>query len=91
MKVDPYSSHSVILSRLGPGRDRRLLDVGTAQGEFARLLSQQGFTVTGIDCDAELVKNARQNCMDLVQLDLDQAIPDFVEPFDVRSFRIECG
>ena len=83
LKGDPYSSHSIILSRLGPGGGRRLLDVGTAQGELTRLLAQQGFAVTGIECDAQLANHARQTCTDLVELDLDRAIPDFPEPFDV--------
>ena len=83
LKVDPYSSHSVILSRLGPGRGRRLLDVGTAQGEFARLLSQQGFTVTGIELDPQLAGHARQTCTELVEVDLDRSIPEFRQPFDV--------
>lgn len=83
LKVDPYSSHSVILARLGPGRGRHLLDVGTAQGELGRLLLQQDFTVTGIERDAELAAHARQTCTDLVVLDLDRAIPEFRQPFDV--------
>ncbi len=83
LKGDPYSSHSIILARLGPGAGRRLLDVGIAQGEFTRLLAQRGFAVTGIERDAQLAAYARQACIDLVELDLDRAIPDFREPFDV--------
>lgn len=83
LKTDSYSSHSIILSRLGPGRDRRLLDVGTAQGELTRRLSQQGFVVTGIERDAQFADHARPTCADLVELDLDQAIPEFRKPFDV--------
>ncbi len=83
LKADSYSSHSIILSRLGPGRGRRLLDVGTAQGELTRLLSQQGFTVTGIERDAQLASHARQTCADLIELDLNRAIPEIREPFDV--------
>lgn len=83
LKRDPWSSHSIILARLGPGKGRRLLDVGTAQGELTRLLSEQGFVVTGIEGDAQLAAHARQTCADLVELDLDRAIPEFRQPFDV--------
>lgn len=83
LKADPYSSHSLILSRLGPGGGRRLLDVGTAQGELTRLLSEQGFVVTGVEGDAQLAAHARQTCTDLVEVDLDRAIPEFRQPFDV--------
>lgn len=83
LKPDPYSSHSIILSWLGPGRDRRLLDVGTAQGDLTRLLSQRGFTVTGIERDAQFADHSRQTCAELLELDLDRAMPEFREPFDV--------
>lgn len=83
LKVDPYSSHSLILSRLGQGGGRRLLDVGTAQGELTRLLSERGFVVTGVEGDAQLAAHARPTCMDLVEIDLDRAIPEFRQPFDV--------
>ena len=33
---DPYSSHSVILSRVGDGKGRKVLDVGAAQGVLAQ-------------------------------------------------------
>jgi hypothetical protein len=32
LKSDAYSSHAVILDRLGPGRGRTLLDAGAADG-----------------------------------------------------------
>lgn len=83
LKTDPWSSHSIILSRLGPGGGRRLLDVGTAQGELARLLSQQGFIVTGIESNAPLAAHARQTCANLIELNLNRAIPEFRESFDV--------
>lgn len=83
LKLEPYSSHSIILSRLGPGRGRRLLDVGAAHGALARLLSQQGFVVTAIEFDPELAGLTRQTGTEVVEVDLDQSIPDFGEPFDV--------
>lgn len=83
LKRDPYSSHSIILSRLGPGGGRCLLDVGTARGELTRLLSQQGLVVTGIEGNAQFATHARQACADLIELDLDERIPEFRQPFDV--------
>lgn len=59
------------------------MDVGTAQGDLARFLSQQGFVVTGLECDGQLAVHARQSCADLIELDLDQVLPEFREPFDV--------
>lgn len=83
LNIDPYSSHSLILARLGPSGGRRLLDVGTAQGELASILSKQGFLVTGIERDADLAAHARQACSAVVEADLDKSIPEFDDPFDV--------
>ena len=84
LKTDPYSSHGVILSGLGPGRGRRLLDVGTAQGDLARGLKAQGFVVSGIERDPQLAAHARTHCEAVHELDLDaDAIPAFQERFDV--------
>jgi 2-polyprenyl-3-methyl-5-hydroxy-6-metoxy-1,4-benzoquinol methylase len=57
--------------------------VGAAHGALARLLSQQGFVVTAIELDPELAGLTRQTGTEVVEVDLDQSIPDFSEPFDV--------
>ena len=50
MKGGKYSSHALLADRFAsPGRARRVLDVGCAEGQFADLLARRGYTVTGID------------------------------------------
>lgn len=83
LKDDPYSSHSVIFKRLGPGLGRRLLDVGAADGSVAGRLSRQGFVVTCLERDPELAERARESCDRVVTCDLDQAIPPLENRYDV--------
>ena len=59
LKSDPYSSHAVILSRLGEGRGRRALDVGAADGFLAELLTRQGWQVTALERDPAQAAKAR--------------------------------
>lgn len=80
---DPYSSHSVILSRVGPGDGRRLLDVGAAQGVMARRLTERGFEVTSIESDPELAALARAHCHHMIEADLDGELPELNGQFDV--------
>jgi SAM-dependent methyltransferase len=50
MKGGKYSSHALLADRFAsPGRGRRVLDVGCAEGQFAGLLARRGYSVTGID------------------------------------------
>jgi SAM-dependent methyltransferase len=84
---DPYSSHSVILSLLQSGGNRRLLDVGAAHGYLAATLRDRGFCVTGIEANPDLAREAAQHCDELVVADLDAPLPPFNEPFDV----VLCG
>src|SRR5438270_11024206 len=51
LKRDRYSSHSVILSLLGDGGGRTLLDIGAAQGDVAALLTGVGFQVIAVEGD----------------------------------------
>lgn len=83
LKRDPYSSHSVILSRLGAGRGRRLLDVGAADGFLAGQLTEQGYEVTCIEGDPELAALAAGKCRAVVVADLDRDTPDLDGVFDV--------
>ena len=61
-KDDPYSSHSLILARLGDGRGRKLLDVGAADGFLAERLTAQGWTVTALERDPGLAAQAHGRC-----------------------------
>ena len=80
---DPYSSHSVILARVGEGKGRRLLDVGSAQGVLAQKFTDRGFDVTCIEGSAELAALGRDKCHEMIVADLDKPLPQLKEPFDV--------
>lgn len=81
-KDDPHSSHSVILTRLGEGRGRRVLDVGAADGFLAERLTAQGWSVTALERDPELAARARGRCKEVVVADLEAAPPLLSGPFD---------
>jgi len=83
LKDHPYSSHSVILSLLGSGHGRRLLDVGAADGFLARRLTAQGYEVTCIERDPQLATRAAAVCRTAVVADLDWDSPELDGPFDV--------
>jgi 2-polyprenyl-3-methyl-5-hydroxy-6-metoxy-1,4-benzoquinol methylase len=82
LKSDPYSSHAVILSRLGEGRGRRALDVGAADGFLAELLTRQGWQVTALERDPAQAAKARGRCHEVIVADLDQAAPRLQGSFD---------
>jgi len=87
LKADPYSSHAVILSRLGEGRGRRVLDVAAADGFLSELLTKQGWVVTAIERDPEQAARARGKCKEVVMADLERPLPELGGPFDA----IVCG
>ena len=80
---DPHSSHSVILTKVGEGTGRRLLDVGAAQGVLARRFTERGFEVTCIEGDPQLAELAGKHCHRLVVADLDGSLPALEGKFDV--------
>jgi SAM-dependent methyltransferase len=80
-KADPYSSHSVILSRLGLGRGRRALDVGAADGFLAERLTAQGWVVTAIERDREQAARVRGRCHDVIVMDLERDQPQLDGPY----------
>jgi 2-polyprenyl-3-methyl-5-hydroxy-6-metoxy-1,4-benzoquinol methylase len=82
LKSDPYSSHAVILSRLGNGHGRRALDVGAADGFLAELLTRQGWQVTALERDPAQAAKARGRCHEVIVADLDQAAPRLQGFFD---------
>lgn len=83
LKGDAYSSHSVIVSRVGEGRGRRLLDVGAADGFLAQRFTEQGYEVTCIEGDPELAAVAASKCRRVVVADLDRDTPELDGRFDV--------
>ncbi|HSE04247.1 MAG TPA: class I SAM-dependent methyltransferase [Methylomirabilota bacterium] len=82
IKDDPYSSHSLILARLGEGRGRRALDVGAADGFLAERLTAQGWSVTALERDPELAARARGRCKEVLVADLEEAPPLLHNSFD---------
>jgi 2-polyprenyl-3-methyl-5-hydroxy-6-metoxy-1,4-benzoquinol methylase len=80
---DPFSSHSLILARVGEGRGRRLLDVGAAQGILAQRFMERGFEVTCLEGDPTLAAMAQGKCHRMIVADLDKEIPELEGPFDV--------
>lgn len=82
LKSDPYSSHAVILARLGEGGGRRALDVGAADGFLAELLTRQGWQVTALERDPAQAAKARGRCHEVIVADLDEAAPRLDGMFD---------
>jgi len=80
---DPYSSHSVILARVGDGKGKRLLDVGSAQGVLAQRFTQRGFEVTCIEGSPELAALGKDKCHEMIVADLDKPLPPLNGQFDV--------
>ena len=82
LKDDRYSSHALILDRLGEGRGRRVLDVGAADGFLAEKLTAQGWEVTALEGDPDLADRARTRCRHVVVADLERGMPRLTGPFD---------
>jgi SAM-dependent methyltransferase len=66
-----------------------VLELGCGNGNNARLFTEYGWTVTGIDIDAGALDNARANWSDeppnsweFIQADLRDGLPDVDGPFD---------
>ncbi len=83
LKADPYSSHSAILNFLGAGGGKRLLDVGSADGYLAEILSARGYEVTCLEGDRDLALRAAGKCRHVVLADLDHEIPPLDGLYDV--------
>ena len=86
LKDDPYSSHSVIVSLLGAGGGRHLLDVGAADGFLAELLTACGWIVTALERDPVQAERARGRCHEVIVGDLAEAAPKLPGPFAAVVF-----
>lgn len=53
------------------GTNKRVLDVGCATGYLAKLMQSNGCRVTGMDINAEALKEAEPFCEEVIHLDLD--------------------
>ena len=87
IKDDPWSSHGIILARLGAGAGRRVLDVGAADGFLSERLAAAGWRVTALERDAGPAAVAGRRAHDVVVADLEQGVPSLPGPFDA----IVCG
>lgn len=81
--VMPGSSHYEAAQLVGSGR--RVLDIGCAAGDMARILQAQGNTVVGVEIDPEAADLARAACERVIVADLDTLELDQIggELFDV--------
>src|SRR5215204_3033882 len=81
------NSHALIVEFVGRGK--RVLDVGCATGDLARVLVGRGCAVTGIEIDPEAAHQAEEHCErvvvgDVEEVDLSGLLGD--EAFDVIVF-----
>jgi SAM-dependent methyltransferase len=86
LKDDPYSSHSLILSRLGPGRGRRALDVGAADGFLAAELTARDWKVTALERDPAQAALAATRCEQAIAVDLERETPTLAGLYDAAIY-----
>jgi len=86
IKSNAFSSHSTILKILGDGRNRTLLDVGTADGKMAINFDSQGWIVTGIEPDLGDQTRASDLGLTVHHMGFEQAVLAMNETFDVIVF-----
>ena len=82
LKDDPYSSHRVILTLLGEGNGRRLLDVGAADGFLSERLTGRGWVVTALEREPALAEQARRRCHEVIVADLGEGVPKLSGTFE---------
>lgn len=86
LKDDPYSSHSLILSRLGAGRGRRALDVGAADGFLAAELTARDWKVTALERDPAQAARAAARCEQAITVDLERETPALAGLYDAAIY-----
>jgi SAM-dependent methyltransferase len=86
LKADPYSSHSLILSRLGAGRGRRALDVGAADGFLAAELTARDWKVTALERDPVQATRASAHCERVITVDLERETPALAGLYDAAVY-----
>lgn len=86
LKDDPYSSHSLILSRLGAGRGRRALDVGAADGFLAAELTARAWKVTALERDPVQAERAAARCEQAIAVDLERETPALTGLYDALVY-----
>ena len=84
---NPNDSHTQVVELAGD--DRRVLDVGCATGDIARLLNSRGCRVDGLEIDAQAAEKARADLGKVVVADLNtSSLTDHFEAgaYDVVIF-----
>lgn len=76
-----------LINQLGPGNDRKLLDIGCGAGKFCQLAHASGFKATGIDASKNLIEIAknRYQKIEFIQAELEKL------PFPDGQFDITCA
>ncbi len=67
--ADRNNSHTLMVELVGA--NKRVLDVGCANGYLARVLAERGCTVSGVEYDADAAEEARPDLEQLVVGDLE--------------------
>ncbi|MGB3757657.1 MAG: methyltransferase domain-containing protein [Rivularia sp. (in: cyanobacteria)] len=79
--LDDNSSLKKMLSLIG--KNQRVIDFGCATGYFARLLTDRGCEVTGVEVNSKAAKVAENHCDEVIVADL-----DFVSLNDILSEKV---
>lgn len=77
------SSHHLVLSLIGLGEGRRVLDIGCARGHLLGDLAIQGWKGIGIDTDAADVATCIARGLVAVELDITTGLPASLGSFDL--------
>lgn len=80
------SSHHLVLSLIGAGEGRRVLDIGCARGHLLGELAIQGWKGMGIDTDAADVATCIARGLVAVELDITTGPPASLGSFDLVVF-----
>jgi SAM-dependent methyltransferase len=82
LKPSPYSSHSLLMAALPEkGEDRRVLDLGCADGWLAAVLAARGYRVTGVERPGNTTADFPRE-VELVEADLDAGLPPLSGAYD---------
>lgn len=66
---DPYSTHSNIVKSVK--EHKKVLDVGCADGNLARVISSKDCEIVGIEIDKKAAKNAQKFCEEIIIADIE--------------------
>ncbi len=78
------NSHALMVNLVG--RDKKVLDVGTATGYVAKVLSGSGCRVTGIEADPRAARQAEESCAEVIVGDIETL--DLSSELEKESFEV---